>query len=104
LRLDTGAELRAARANGHAAGSRVTLAVRPERVALANLDHAGGLPGAVDRVVYFGTDTSYHVNLDGLDAAMLVRVQNRTGAARQFHEGDAVRLHVPPEAVQVLRD
>ena len=104
FRLETGAELQAARAHGHAVGSRVTLAVRPERVALQAPDDGAGLPGAIDRVVYFGTDTSYHVSLQGLDAAMLVRVQNRTGAARQFHEGDPVRLQVPPEAVQVLRD
>jgi spermidine/putrescine transport system ATP-binding protein len=104
LRLDTGAEIAAVRANGHAAGSRVTLAIRPERVALEAPDRGGGLPGTVDRVVYFGTDTTYHVTLEGIDAAILVRVQNRTGAGRRFQEGDQVRLHVPPEAVQVLRD
>nr|WP_027288641.1 ABC transporter ATP-binding protein [Rhodovibrio salinarum] len=104
LRLDTGAELTAARSNGQTAGCRVTLAVRPERVAFGSANEGAGLPGTIDRVVYFGTDTSYHVTLDGLDAAMLVRVQNRTGAARHFREGDAVRLQVPPEAVQVLRD
>ena len=104
LRLDSGAELTAGQTNGHLAGSRVTMAVRPERVGLRTPELGTGLPGVIDRVVYFGTDTSYHVSLDGVDAAMLVRVQNRSGAARRFQEGDAVCLEVPPDAVQVLRD
>lgn len=104
FRLDTGAELTAADARGHAEGGRVTLAVRPERIALADPGEGEGLPGRIGRVIYFGTDTSYHVTLDGLEAPMLVRVQNRTGAAGRFGEGSDVRLSVPPEAVQVLAD
>jgi spermidine/putrescine transport system ATP-binding protein len=104
FRLDSGAELAAHAAKGHHTGSRVTLAVRPERVSLAGPGEGGGLPGTVRTVVYFGTDTTYHVDLDRLDAQVLVRVQNRSGAAGRFAEGDAVQLSVPPEAVQVLAD
>ncbi|MDX1606211.1 MAG: ABC transporter ATP-binding protein [Candidatus Competibacterales bacterium] len=99
FRLDSGAELDAA-ADGRP-GERTTLAVRPERVELRAAGQ--GLDGTVETVIYFGTDTTYHVRLDQGDRFQ-ARVQNRTGATARFRSGDPVGLVIPPEAVQVLVD
>ncbi len=79
--------------------SIVTLAVRPERASLSVDD---GLPARVQQVVYMGTDTVYHVDLSG--QVFKVRVTNTSGASHHFRVSDAVRVQVPPEAIQVLED
>ena len=54
-------------------------------------------------VVYFGTDTHYHVTLeDGI--AFVVRQQNRPDATAQFTTGDRVGVDFAPGIGQVLRD
>ena len=82
----------------------VTLAIRPERIALtAAVGTAPGLTGTVEQTVYLGTDTTYRVRLsDG--ARLIVRAQNNTGAAPLVKPGDSVALAVPPAAVHVLED
>ncbi len=80
-------------------GSIVTLAVRPERASLSVDD---GLPARVQQVVYMGTDTVYHVDLSG--QVFKVRITNTSGANHHFRVGDAVRVQIPPEAIQVLED
>jgi spermidine/putrescine transport system ATP-binding protein len=109
VRLDIGGMVTTRHAEAHTDGERVTLAVRPERVDLEPVngeagEDAGNLKGVVETVVYFGTDTSYRVSIDHLPDPLLVRVQNRQGAASPFASGDSVRLRIPPEAVQVLAD
>ncbi|MFO1067545.1 MAG: ABC transporter ATP-binding protein [Geminicoccaceae bacterium] len=84
------------------AGGRVTLAIRPERAELAPAD-APGLPATVEQVVYFGTDTTFHLRLGG-GQPFQARVQNRRGAVHAFQAGDAASLSVPPEAVRLLAD
>ena len=85
-------------------GARVTAAVRPERVGLAKLNGVtGGLKGRIENVVYFGTDTTFHVVLED-GTPFVVRVQNRDGARRTLAAGDAVAVQLPADALQVLRD
>lgn len=99
--LAGGNEVRAVDGHGCSAGDKVTLAVRPERIEL-DIPDASRVAGRVENVVYFGTDTTYHVALsDG--AQVQVRVQNRAGSERKVNPGDAVGLAFPPDAVQVLR-
>jgi spermidine/putrescine transport system ATP-binding protein len=102
FRLPEGGELTVADAIGHRPGERVTLAVRPERVELAAA-REGALSGTLQNIVYFGTDTTYHVALEG-GARFQVRMQNRSGAVRRFQAGDSVSVTIPPDAVQVLAD
>jgi len=103
FRLRSGATLAGSDPRGHAVGDWVTLAVRPERMQL-EAPGAGGLAGRVEDVVYFGTDTVYYVALEGEQAQLSVRVQNRAGGERRFAPGAAVALRAPPAAVQVLAD
>jgi spermidine/putrescine transport system ATP-binding protein len=93
-----GLDLLASPVQGATHGGEVTLAVRPEKIALA--------PGSLGRVaqsVYVGTDTNYEVRLgDGL--MLNVRVQNRVDGRALFAVGDAVDVAVPPGAARMLQD
>ncbi|MDX1711033.1 MAG: ABC transporter ATP-binding protein [Rhodovibrionaceae bacterium] len=103
IRLDDGGRLSVGELNGHAAGERVTVAVRPERAILVAEDEQAEISARVEDVVYFGTDTIYHLRL-GQQSRFIVRVQNREGAQRTFESGQAVGVQVPADAVRVLAD
>jgi len=78
----------------------VTLAIRPERVALSE---SGNLAGEVEEVVYIGTDTLYLLKVAG-QSGFRVRQQNRGGAQQSVERGSRVRLEVPAAAVRVLSE
>ncbi len=61
------------------------------------------LAGKVENIVYFGTDTHFHIDLDS-GGDLTVRVQNRRGYQDVLKNGDAVGLRIAPEAMQVLKD
>jgi spermidine/putrescine transport system ATP-binding protein len=61
------------------------------------------LKGVLQNVVYFGTDTHFHVQLDG-GSEFVVRQQNRRGMASGLAAGEAVGITISDEAAQVLRD
>jgi spermidine/putrescine transport system ATP-binding protein len=84
-------------------GGRVNLAVRPERVGLCEPGDGAALSGQVENVVYFGTDTIYHLRLQD-DARFIVRLQNHEGAQIVRSQGDSVGVQIADHALQVLRD
>lgn len=98
--LDNGVEIEARDANDFEPGQRVVLAIRPERVELTEPER-GTLSGTLANVVYFGTDTTYHVSVAGC-GSMQIRSQNRAGVGDRFKRGDAVGVAVAADAVQVL--
>jgi spermidine/putrescine transport system ATP-binding protein len=77
--------------------------VRPEHADLVRPHGKADLHGKIENVVYFGTDTHYHVRLDG-GHAFIVRQQNARGGGTGFSEGEAVGIALEPHAAQVLRD
>jgi ABC-type Fe3+/spermidine/putrescine transport system ATPase subunit len=80
------------------------LMIRPERVRLEPHQSIGEnrIPGIVERVVYRGNADQVFIRLPGGDLVQAL-VQNVGGDGR--HEaGDAVRLHLPAEALRVLAD
>jgi spermidine/putrescine transport system ATP-binding protein len=82
-----------------AAGARVTLAIRPEKINLK----AGGEAGTIAQTVYVGTDTNYELSLaDG--SRLVVRVQNAVDGRAQFAVGDKVGIQVPAGAARMLLD
>lgn len=83
----------------------VTVSIRPERLDIVGADSAvaNQLAGTVRAVTYFGTDTTYRVDLDG-QAPVTVRMQNGDGATAQFAQGDRVGIVVPSDAIRVLVD
>ncbi|MEZ0468829.1 ABC transporter ATP-binding protein [Phaeobacter sp. SYSU ZJ3003] len=103
IRLGSGAEITARAAPGSGgAGGRVTLAVRPEHAVINGAD-SGLLPGSLRQVVYFGTGTQYHVDLD-CGGSFVVREQNQPGREQPCQAGDRVGIAFAPGCGQVLRD
>lgn len=100
LRLPSGAEV-TAHADAGASGS-VTLAVRPEHATLSS-EADGMLKGVLQEVVYFGTDTHFHVLLDD-GTAFVLRQQNGPNAIAGFEAGARVGVSFPAGVAHVLRD
>jgi spermidine/putrescine transport system ATP-binding protein len=93
----------AARGDTGARG-RVRVVIRPERVHLDDHGTPGDnrIPGMVERVLYVGSTIQVLVHLahgETLQAWM----QNR-GGDPPFHQGTAVSVHLPPDAIRVLVD
>ena len=78
-----------------AAGAKATLALRPERVSLA--DDGDGLPGVVEEVIYAGSELKYIVRLsDG--QALAVRAPAEHPRRRSQH----VIARFAPEHARIL--
>jgi spermidine/putrescine transport system ATP-binding protein len=103
IRLPSGIEIPRELGQHVAVGGKVTLAIRPERIDLVRPGAECQLAGKVENIVYFGTDTHFHIDLDS-GGDVTVRVQNRRGAQDILKAGDAVGLRIAPEAMQVLKD
>lgn len=74
-------------------GANVTIAIRPEKIFLgkgdAPTDLDNAYTGTVEEIIYIGTDTYYHIRLDG-NVLIVARQQNQdyTGTAAILAEGD----------------
>ncbi len=103
VRLPSGATIRAGLPEGHRPTGRVSVVVRPEHATLTADTASAALSGTLDNVVYFGTDTHYHVRLSD-DSEFIVRLQNRRGAEASFQPGREVGIEIGEGSAQVLRD
>ncbi len=103
LRLSSGAELAHPHVGEAAVGKKVSLVVRPERIELAPLDNSCQFASVIRNIVYFGTDTTYHLDVEGA-GEMTVRMQNRWGHQSVLRIGDSVGLKIEADALQVLKD
>ena len=56
--------------------------------------------GTVDNVVYFGTDTHFHVRPDG-GGEFIVRQQNTRSGDSGFAHGDRVGIAIGDDAAQI---
>jgi len=106
-----GAKLQVATAlvGDHSLGDRVTLAVRPEKIALRAVaseardsDDAKVSFSVIDST-YLGTDTSYTLG-DGQGVSFTVREQNRINGRARFSEGESVQIEFATESVRMLAD
>ena len=77
--------------------------VRPEHANLASDGAAPDLTGVLENVVYFGTDTHYHIRLDSGEP-FIVRRQNSRGPAAAPEVGAPVGVTLGQGAAQVLKD
>ncbi|WP_439815288.1 ABC transporter ATP-binding protein [Zavarzinia sp. CC-PAN008] len=99
-RLASGAELVGQAGHDLAPGTRATLSTRPERLSLL-AEGGAGLAGTIEACVYFGTDTTVHVALDGGGGSIRVREQSHAGAVERA-TGTRVTVALPPAAVRPL--
>ncbi len=80
-----------------AVGTRVLIALRPERISLS----AAGVKGSVSSAAFLGERSHYGVLVDGLSEPIAVAVQN--SATTPSHAvGDVVHLSWPVDALVVL--
>ena len=101
VKLASGKIIAARTVEGGATSGAVTVAVRPEH---SSLKASGGtIRGTLENIVYFGTDTHYHVDLDD-GSKFVVRRQNQPGAGEDFATGQTVSVHFKDGIGQVLRD
>jgi len=102
VRLSSGQSITARTPEGVEARGTVTLAVRPEHATIG-LAEDGLLTGTLGQVVYFGTDTHFHVTLED-GTGFVVRRQNQPDARAEYVSGERVGVQFAPDVGQVLRD
>ncbi len=104
LKLSAGKEVSVELPENMVPKSSVTAVVRPEySLLLSEYDGEGDLKGVLENIVYFGTDTHYHIRLP--DETMFVsRRQNQREDTEAFRIGQSVSVAFKPNSVQVLRD
>jgi len=102
VRLGSGKTITARTPEGIDVQGKITLAVRPEHASVGAPDQ-GLLAGTLGEVVYFGTDTHYHVQLED-GTGFVVRQQNQPGATSEYRSGDRVGVQFAPDVGQVLKD
>ena len=101
--LDNGHRLMASVPDGFNPTGKVTVVVRPEHAKVGKASKTAHLAGILENVVFFGTDTHFHVKLsDG--SAFIVRQQNESIAPALVRQGDAVGVTIASGAARVLRD
>ncbi|QDY70793.1 ABC transporter ATP-binding protein [Qingshengfaniella alkalisoli] len=90
-------------AAGHVAKGAVTLAVRPEHARLTSETDSIGLKGVLDNIVYFGTDTHYHLKLPAGEH-FIVRRQNHPDLQGMYEVGQTLGIVFEANVAQILRD
>ena len=104
VRLEAGHEGEAGLpAEGGDLGDDVGVAIRPEQLRFAASDDSGHLSGSIRHVSYFGSGFDYEIELDGGETVML-QEPNRGAAHRARQVGDAVRVAISDDSMQVLAD
>jgi spermidine/putrescine transport system ATP-binding protein len=101
--LDAGATIMAGLADGVAPSDKVTVVVRPEHAEILPGSKKATLSGKLENIVYFGTDTHYHVRLDR-GGEFMVRQQNSPTGATSLEKGAVVGVSFDANAARVLRD
>lgn len=84
-------------------GDRVTIAIRPEQTQLAKTSETHDLQGTLLNIVYSGTDTHYHFELE-TGETFISRVQNSGHGHDLWTTGDAAGITIEPGCIQILSD
>jgi len=101
--LDSGATLSAGLPEGFMPTGKVTVVVRPEHADLVPANDKATITGVLSNIVYFGTDTHYHIRLkDG--GEFVLRHQNTRTGEPEAKIGARVGVKFDNDAAQVLRD
>ena len=102
--LDAGATIVAGVGEGVSPAGKVTVVVRPEHASVVAPAKTATLSGKLENVVYFGTDTHYHVRLAKGGGEFIVRQQNSRAGSDNFKKGSAIGVMFEDGAAQVLKD
>ncbi|HEY7749461.1 MAG TPA: ABC transporter ATP-binding protein [Aestuariivirgaceae bacterium] len=103
VKLSSGTVVSANIAEGSNPAGNVTIVVRPEHASLVPSGTAATLSGTLEHIVYFGTDTHYHVRLNN-GSEFIVREQNDRGSTDRWSKGMQTGILFDEHAAQVLSD
>jgi spermidine/putrescine transport system ATP-binding protein len=104
LKLSSGKEVSVELPEDMVPNGSVTAVIRPEYSRLiAESGGEGDLQGVLENIVYFGTDTHYHIRLPD-ETVFVSRRQNEREDTEAFRVGQSVCVAFKPNSVQVLRD
>ena len=101
--LPGGARFAARVPDGVRPSGQVSIVVRPEHAEIVDPGAGAHLTGRLAHVVYFGTDTHYHVLLD-TGQRFILRRQNSRNAGAEPPEGAVVGIRIDNGAAQMLKD
>jgi len=79
-------------------GAKVLVAIRPEKIALAD----SGIAGTIATSAYLGERNHIHVLVDGVKEPVSVAQQNQDRSGARLNAGDKVHLTWAPDAMVVL--
>jgi len=102
--LDAGTTIVAGLADDPSPTERITVMVRPEHAEIVAARTATTIAGTLENIVYFGTDTHYHVRLAKGGGEFVVRMQNRRARSDEFKRGMVVGVKIENGAARVLKD
>jgi spermidine/putrescine transport system ATP-binding protein len=103
--LNSGGNVKASMAEGVDRQGEVTVVIRPEHAELTALNAKSAkslLTGTLSNIVYFGTDTHFHVHLND-STPFIVRQQNKPHQIGGLKVNDKVGIAVADNAARVLR-
>ena len=103
VQLQSGREVGASLPDGGASVGKVTVVVRPEHARLTRDTTNATLSGRLETVVYFGTDTHFHLCLP-TNEPFVVRQQNTRDGSIPFAVDEQLGILIGDDCVQVLRD
>jgi spermidine/putrescine transport system ATP-binding protein len=103
LKLDAGGEITVEVKTSPQLDECLTVVVRPEHAEIVKPGAKATLSGELENVVYFGTDTHFHLKLMN-GSRFTVRRQNARSSTVDFQVGQAVGVSFEPGAAQVLKD
>jgi spermidine/putrescine transport system ATP-binding protein len=101
--LDAGATVVAGLAEGLSPSGKVTVVVRPEHAKIVVGKKNATLTGTLENIVYFGTDTHFHVKLSK-GGEFVIREQNNKAGPSAMKIGAPVGVMFEAGAAQVLKD
>jgi spermidine/putrescine transport system ATP-binding protein len=93
LLIDDSFKINAPSTHGVSPRQEVSLAIRPEKLAVTRNDIPGtSIPGTIKEVIYIGTDLRYEVKISD-NTILVIREQNRGGSGVQrFQRGDQINV------------
>jgi spermidine/putrescine transport system ATP-binding protein len=103
VRLAAGPEVAAAVPDGFLADGTVTVAIRPEHGRIVGGTTPFLFQGTLERAVFFGTDTHFHITLDD-GSLFIIRQQNGVGDVATLVPGQRIGIAITEGAARVLRD
>ena len=103
IKLTTGQQISAQCNDSLNEHDEVYLAIRPEHAELVKYSNQSDLSGKLENIVYFGTDTHYHILIDETER-FIIRQQNRPNQSVDFDIGEQVGIDLVNNATRVLKD